>query len=294
MIYGRNAGSRIVDQLIIILLILIAMASIFPVLHVFAVSFSEKAAVSAAKISIWPVGFNLHAYQALLLEKAFFVSFGVSIKRVLLGAAIQFLLTVLMAYPLSKEVRQFRARNYYMWLLVFCMLFSGGLIPWFITINSLGLIDTIWALVLPGAVPIFSVILLMNFFRGLPRELDEAGAMDGAGQWYLLFRVFVPLSLPALATVTLFSIVGHWNSFFDGLVLMGKPEHQPLQTYLNVMIVQQQLTNLSAEQLIEMSKISNKTLNAAKIVVSMLPIILLYPFLQRFFIHGIVLGSIKE
>lgn len=181
-----------------------------------------------------------------------------------------------------------------MWVVVFTMLFNGGLIPWYMTIRRLGIIDTIWALVLPGAVPVFNVILLMNFFRGIPRELGEAAVIDGAGKIYTLVRIYLPISVPALATLLLFSVVGHWNSFFDGLILMNKPKNYPLQTYIHQLVVRIDIQDIhDPETLKQLQAISNRTFNAAKIVVSMIPILIIYPFLQRFFISGIVLGSVK-
>lgn len=236
------------------------------------------------------------AYRAVIEDKMFFTAFLVSVKRVLLGGVIQFVITIMMAYPLSRESNVFRARNAYMWFIVFTMLFSGGLIPWYITIRDLGLLNTIWALVLPGAVPVFNVILLMNFFRGLPKELDDAANIDGAGPWRTMVQLYVPLSFPALATVTLFSIVGHWNAFFDGLILMNDPKNQPLQTYLNQIVVQFNTTNvnMTIEEIERLAKLSNQTVNSAKILVSMIPILIIYPLLQKYFVNGITLGSVKE
>ena len=176
------------------------------------------------------------------------------------------------------------------------MLFSGGLIPWYITIKSFGLIDTIWALVLPVAVPVFNVILLMNYFRGLPKELEESAGIDGAGAWQMLLKIFLPVSVPVLATITLFSVVGHWNSFFDGMILMNKKVNWPLQTYVQQLVVSlQSIMNVTdPEEQKRMLETSNKTFNAAKVFVSMIPILAIYPFLQRYFIGGIVLGSVKE
>lgn len=228
-------------------------------------------------------------------DKQFFISFGVSVKRVLLGGALQFIMTVLMAFPLSRSPRRFKGRNVYMWCLVIAMLFSGGLIPWYLTIRAVGLIDSIWALVLPGAVPVFNVILLMNFYRNLPKELDEAAMMDGAGPWSTLLRLYIPLGLPAIATVTLLSVVGHWNAFFDGLVLIHNQDKMPLQTYINTFLLQPaQLDNMDPEMMKTIMQTSDQGLNAAKVMVSMIPILMIYPFLQRYFIHGIVLGSVKE
>jgi putative aldouronate transport system permease protein len=214
----------------------------------------------------------------------------------LLGGAINFIITVLMAYPLSKSAKLFPGRNVYMWFVIFCMLFSGGLIPWYMTIYSLGMLDSIWALVLPTAVPVFNVILLMNFFRGIPKELEEAANMDGAGPWKILTVIFIPISLPALATVTLFSIVGHWNAFFDGMILMHHKENWPLQTYIQQLIISVNsiMNTTDPEEIKRLTNMSSQLLNSAKVMVSMVPILLIYPFLQKYFVSGIVLGAVKE
>ncbi|RAP73867.1 carbohydrate ABC transporter permease [Paenibacillus montanisoli] len=293
MIRGNN---RIVDAVIYCMLAVVAFFSMAPILNTLAISFSGKVAAMSGQVYFWPVDLNVSAYKQVLGDRDFFRSFGVSVERVLLGGAINFIITVLMAYPLAKSAKLFPGRNIYMWFIVFCMLFSGGLIPWYMTIHSLGLLDKIWALVLPTAVPVFNVILLMNFFKGIPKELEEAANMDGAGPWKTLFMVFVPVSLPALAAVTLFSIVGHWNAFFDGMILMQHKENWPLQTY-----IQQLIVNLSSimnttdpEEVKRLSNISSQLLNAAKVMVSMVPIMLIYPFLQKYFVSGIVLGAVKE
>ncbi|SDW48301.1 carbohydrate ABC transporter permease [Paenibacillus sp. CF384] len=296
MIYETTIKRRAEDAFVVGALLLIAAISVFPILHLFALSFSDSGAASAGKVTIFPVQFNLAAYKVVVDDHLFFKTFLNSLKRVGLGVAVQFLITVLMAYPLSRSVNQFGSRNIYMWFVVFTMLFSGGLVPWYMTIRDLHLLDSIWALVLPGAVPVFNVILLMNFFRNLPKELDDAMAIDGAGPWMGLVRMYIPLSLPAIATVTLFSMVGHWNAFFDGLILIHSEEKQPLQTYLNQIVVQMNLNsaNMTEDQLNTLMKLSNKTVNSAKIFISMLPLFIIYPFLQRYFIHGITLGSVKE
>ncbi|WP_256760859.1 carbohydrate ABC transporter permease [Cohnella sp. WQ 127256] len=278
-----------------VILGIISLLCLAPIWYTIAVSLSEKSAAAANAVTLLPVGFNWSSYEKLLEDQKFFTAFGVSLQRVALGGLLNFLMTVLMAYPLSREANKFRSRNVYMWILVFTMLFSAGLIPWYMVIQKLHLLDTMWALVLPGAVPVFNVILLMNFFRGIPKDLEEAAAMDGAGHLYMLFKIFIPISLPALATVTLFSIVGHWNSFFDGLILMNHSNNYPLQTYIQQLVVQiNDMSRMNPDEIKQIMQISSKTLNAAKIVISMIPILIVYPFLQRFFIHGIVLGSVKE
>lgn len=287
-------AARVSEGALLAIMLGISLLSLGPVWHTVAVSFSENAAAAGGLVKFWPRSFTLESYKKIMEEPHFLHSFYVSVKRVLLGGTVNFVLTVLMAYPLSRSGREFPRRNWYMWFLLFTMLFSGGIIPLYLTVKALGLFNSIWALVLPGAVPVFNVILLMNFFRNMPKELSEAGYMDGAGPWYMLLKVFLPLSLPALATVTLFSIVGHWNAFFDGMVFMRSVENYPLQTYIQQLVVQINMQEIDSTQLEFLQKVSEKTLNAAKIVVSMVPVLIVYPFLQKYFIHGIMLGSVKE
>lgn len=295
MIQSRTFGAQASRFLIILVLVLIACLSLAPIINTIMVSVSSSTAVNAGKVYFLPVDINFSSYIKILDDEKFWRAFLVSVERVALGGAINMLLTVLMAYPLSRTASQFRARNVYMWIIVFTMLFSGGIVPWYMVISKLGLINSIWALVLPGAVPVFNVILLMNFFKGIPKEMEEAAFIDGAGPLKILWHIFIPVSLPSLATITLFVIVGHWNNFFDGIVLINDSHKIPLQTYLQQLnLTRDQMQNLSVEQLQQYNKISNTTLNSAKILVSMIPILLIYPFLQRYLIHGIVLGSVKE
>jgi ABC-type glycerol-3-phosphate transport system permease component len=244
-------------------------------------------------VGLWPVGFNLNAYAYILGDEKFWRAFSVSVWRVAIGGALNFALAVLTAFPLSRSTRAFPERDLFMWLFVFGMILNVGIVPWYLTISSYGLIDNLWALVLPGAVPIWNVIILMNFFRNIPRELEEAARMDGAGPWQLLWSIYLPTSLPALATITLFSIVGHWNSFFDGLILMNNPDNYPLQTYIQQLVIADRPA-LHGGQARLLALLSNTTLNAAKLFVAMIPILLIYPFLQRYFIRGIMLGAVKE
>ncbi|MGG1880555.1 carbohydrate ABC transporter permease [Paenibacillus cisolokensis] len=295
MVKSQTIGARLANALILFTLAVIAFLSLAPMLNTIMISISSSTAVNAGQVYFFPVDLNFSSYVKILNDTKFWQAFTVSVERVVLGGAINMLLTVLMAYPLSRNVSQFRSRNVYMWIIIFTMLFSGGIVPWYMVISELNLINTIWALVLPGAVPVFNVILLMNFFRGIPKELEEAAFIDGAGLLRILRHIFLPVSLPSLATITLFVIVGHWNNFFDGIVLINDSDKIPLQTYLQQLsLTRDQMQNMTVEQLQQYNKVSNTTLNSAKILVSMIPIMLIYPFLQRYLIHGIVLGSVKE
>jgi len=274
-------------------LIVLSLLCVLPLVHVFAISLSSSELAAAGAVKLWPQGFNWSSYEFVLQKGEFFRAFFVSIQRVLLGTLVNMLLTILVAYPLSKESAHFSGRTAYAWYFVFTILFSGGLIPWYMTIKTTGIMDTLWALVLPGALPVFNAILLLNFFRGIPKALEEAAFVDGAGHMTTLWRIFVPLSKPALATITLFAVVGHWNAWFDGLILMNSPRHYPLQSYLQTVMVSFNPMNMNIEDIKKLSQISNRTLKAAQIFLAALPILLVYPFLQKYFVKGIVLGSVK-
>jgi ABC-type glycerol-3-phosphate transport system permease component len=294
VVEDRKPSAKVFDAINIVLLVGIGLLSLLPMWYTLCVSLSEKSAVAAGLVNIWPIGFNFKSYAQIVNDTKFFHSFWVSLQRVVLGGSLTFIVVVLMAYPLSKSSRDFRGRNVLMWILIFTMLFNGGLIPWYQTIRSLHLINSIWALVLGGSVPVFNVILVVNFFRSLPKELEEAALVDGAGPWRMLFKIYLPLAVPVLATITLFSVVYHWNEFFNGLVLTTRQERFPLQTYIQQMVVVINTTNMTEDQYKRMSELSNQTLNAAKIFIAMIPILLVYPFAQRYFISGIMLGSVKE
>jgi putative aldouronate transport system permease protein len=271
----------------------LALACLLPMINVLAVSFSSAASAQAGYVTFWPLNFTIQSYKYALGRPQFLTSMWVSIQRIVLGGALNMLLTILAAYPLSKDNSKFRLRTVYSWFFVVTMLVSGGLIPTFMVISSMGMMDTLWALIVPGALPVFNLILLIGFFRNLPVEMEEAAYIDGASHWRILWRIYVPCSAPAIATLTLFVLVGHWNSWFDGLLYMNKPEHYPLQSYLQTVIVQRDTTALSMEQYKDMALMSDRTIKASQVFMGAIPILLVYPFLQRYFVTGIVLGSVK-
>lgn len=279
-----------------LLLTMITLLGIIPFIHLAAISLSSNTAAMAGEVSLWPVGFNFDAYRYLGQKVEFFRSLGVSVERVVLGTAINMLLVFITAYPLSKSNDQFKFRTPYVWFFAVTMFFSGGLIPSYIIVKNTGLIDSIWALILPGALSVWNMVLMLNFFRGIPRELDEAATIDGAGQWRVLWRIYLPVSLPSIATIGLFTIVGHWNAWFDGILYLNSPAKYPLQTYLStlIMAINSQMTSISIEQIKAMENLSEKTLRTAQIFMGALPIMVVYPFLQKYFVKGITVGSVKE
>lgn len=293
MVEDRGWGSRFFDTFNHAFLILFGFLCLLPLIHIFSVSLSNRAASAGGFVTLWPIGFTFANYQKIFESGAIYRAFIVSLERTTMGTALNLLLTVLTAYPLSKAAASFKGRNIFMWFFVFAMLFSGGLIPWYLVIRKLGLLNKIWALILPGALPIWNVILTMNFFRDVPKELEEAAIIDGASHWRILFNVFIPISVPALATMTLFSAVGHWNAWFDGMILMTKNVMYPLQTFLRTVIVSTDLGSVLSIRVEDLYELSDRSAKAATIFISTIPILLVYPFVQRYFIVGIRLGAVK-
>jgi putative aldouronate transport system permease protein len=273
----------------------LAIICIVPIWTMFCYSISSAAAVSSKLVGFWPVDITAAAYQRVMQNARFWRSILVTGRRILFGLPLSMLLIVLAAYPLSKSETGFKARRVYVWVFIFAMLFSGGLIPGYILIIRLRLIDTLGALILPGAVPIFNVVLMMNFFRSIPAEIEDAALIDGAGQWKILWMIILPLSVPVLATICLFVLLGHWNSWFDGLIYMNSPEKYPLQSYLQTIIMDptKMLQSINLDELRLRLKVNNETLRAAQIFISMIPVLCVYPFMQRYFTTGIVMGSVK-
>jgi ABC-type glycerol-3-phosphate transport system permease component len=294
MVKDNTLESRLIDIFVTVVLVVLALSTILPLWYTLCLSLSDKSAAAAGLVGLWPVGFNLTSYKSILGDANFFHAFWNSLQRVALGTAAELVATLLIAYPLSKSERQFPPRNIVMWFLVFVWLFSGGLIPWYQTMKSIDMINNIWGLVLGNSLPIFNVIVAVNFFRNLPKEIEEAALIDGAGPWQIFLQIFLPLSKPMIATIALFSMVYHWNEFFNGLVLSTRQAYYPLQTYIQQMIVVIDTTYMTQDQLQMLNEISNQTLNAAKIFIAMIPILLIYPLLQRYFITGFTLGSVKE
>ena len=295
MVESKRPVDRFVDGLIYFVIAFSALLCLIPLLNTLALSFSSSVMAGSGTVTFWPKQFTTAAYEAIVGEKQFFRAFGISVRRVILGGGINFIMMVLAAFPLSHSERHFRGRNIYMYVLIFTMLFSGGLIPTYMVVSRLGLLNSIWALVLPGAVPVWNCILLMNFFRSLPEEMEEAAIIDGAVPFQIMVRIYLPVSLPSLATVMLFSIVGHWNEFFSGLIYMNHSNNYPLATYISTIVDTAKDLNLitDPEEIERLMKVSERNMSSAKIFVSMIPILVVYPFLQKYFVKGIVLGSVK-
>ncbi len=277
---------------IYLIMTLFALTCILPMLNILAVSLSDKATVMGGLVNFWPKNFNFESYKYVLSQKSFWNSFLIAIYRVVLGCGINFILTVLTAYPLSKSNREFKIRTAWTWFMFITTIVSGGLIPYYILIyNVLHINNKIWALVLPTALPVFNVVLLLNFFRTIPKELTESAQLDGASHFIILFAIYIPVSIAPIMTVTLFTVLSHWNSWFDGMIYMDNVTKYPLASYLQRIIIQQDDSFL--QQIAGINNVSGETTRAAQIFVAILPILLIYPFMQKYFEKGILVWSVK-
>jgi putative aldouronate transport system permease protein len=293
MIEGRNVTYRIVDVMIWFALIALALSTLLPFVHVAAKSVSWAPAVESNQVGLWPIGFTMANYIYLWGDQLFKGAFAISIARVLTGVTLQVLIAMLTGYALSRDKLNLPGLGAVKGLMLFSMLFSGGLIPVFLAYKTLGLLNHFAVLILPGAFNVFFAVLVANYFRGLPIELSESAFLDGASHFDVLFRIYMPLSLPSLATIALFSAVNHWNAWFDGIIFLRQTESWPLQSYLYSKVtsaIMLQTRQYDPELLRSMTPLA---LRAALIVMGAIPIMLVYPFLQRYFVHGLTLGALK-
>lgn len=293
IIMGNSPSRKVFVVINYIICTLLTITSMFPVIHILAMALSSSKAVEAGMVRVWPVEFTLYNFNYILENSKFYTSFMVSVLRVVIAVPISLLCSVLVAFPLSKEVSAFKYRNIYAWFFIITMVFNAGMIPTYMIVRNTGIYNTIWALILPGAVSIFNTLILMNFFRGLPKELEESAYIDGAGSLTILFKIYMPLSKAALATITLFIFVNNWNSWFDGLIYISKAKLYPLQTYLQTILTIPELNKMTMEEIMRMGMISRRAINAAQIVVATIPILIVYPFLQKYYAKGLVIGSVK-
>lgn len=296
---SKSSPSRKVFLVInYIVLTFLGLICLLPFINLLAISFSNKTAVAANAVTFWPIGFNTAAYSFIMSSSQFLRALWISVQRTVLGVALNLILIVFTAYPLSKSKQEFPLRNVFSWFFVVTILFSGGLIPSYMVVKYTGILNTIWALILPGALNVFNMLVVMNYMRSLPHELEEAAYIDGAGHFQTLFRVILPVCTPTLAAVTLFSFVGHWNSWYDGMIYMKTVDKYPLQTYLQTIVINPEAffrnaTNVSQELGNFINLANARTTNAAQLFLATIPILCIYPFLQKYFTTGLVMGSVK-
>lgn len=293
--HRTTRGQRIFNIFNYCFIILICLTCLLPLMNTLAISFSSPSFVATGKVYLVPKGFTTMAYEFAINNGKFFRAFGVSVLRCLLGVSINLFMMVTTAYPLSKNTTRFGARNFYMVFYVITMLFGGGLIPYYILVTQLGLLNSIWALVLPLACPVYNMVILMNFMRGLPPEIEEAAMIDGAGHFRILGSILLPVLKPALATVGLFVFVYHWNDWFTGVLFMKDPNNYPLQTYLQTLLTsfRDMLRQSGSDYYTLLTRMNEQTGRAAQLFLGLVPTLIVYPFLQKYFTKGLVMGSVK-
>ena len=290
MVRDRSVSAKVFEAVVHIVMVCVVLLTLLPVIHVISISFSSAAAISRGDVGLWPVEFSVSAYTAIFKSGNVPRSFLNSVYYTALGTAINMLLTTMMAYPLSRTYLTFR--KFYNVLVLITMFFSGGLIPTFLTVKSLGLYNTVWAIVLPGAISTWNLIIMRTIFMGLPAELEESAQLDGANDFTIFARIILPLSKASIATIALFYGVGHWNNWFSGMIYFKNSKSYPLQTILRSIVINSEVSDeITVDEVI--NSISAEGIKYSTLVVSMVPMMAVYPFIQKYFVKGVMIGSLK-
>ncbi|MDF2924493.1 MAG: transporter permease [Paenibacillaceae bacterium] len=283
----RSVSDRIFDSFLYLILVVVGLSSVIPIIYVLSISLTPYTEVlKHGGFVLFPKSITFDAYRQLFsnsqIPRAFFVTIFVTV----VGTAINMILTVLLAYPLSRK--KLRGRSFLLMVIIFTMLFNGGIIPTYLVVKGTGLTNTLWAMMLPTAVWTFNVLILKNFYESLPEELFESARIDGAGEWRVLMGIVLPLSIPSMLTVGLFYTVGHWNDFFQAILYITDTTLHPLQVLVRNLLLESQNTNQQSEVVLPTA-----TLQMAAVVSASLPIIAVYPFVQKHFTKGVLVGAIK-
>ncbi|WP_198947089.1 carbohydrate ABC transporter permease [Marispirochaeta aestuarii] len=285
----KHRGLEVFPAINGIILALAAFLCFLPFYYVFTISLSEATQVREGVISLLPQGFSLEAYQTIFRQAAFFNAFRTTVIRTVLGTAVNLALQATFGYALSRSY--LKGRKIMLIMVVFTILFNPGIIPNYLIVRYTGLIDTIWALIIPNAINSFNVLVLVSFFASIPDSIEESAKMDGANDIIIFWKLMIPLSLPAIATISLFISVFHWNSLMDGIMYINKSTLKPLQVYLMDLVMRTQTEGLTGGE--SDTELTTITIQTAAIFAGTLPILLIYPFVQRYFMKGIMLGAIK-
>lgn len=280
------------DVVLVILMILLSAIFIYPLLNMLALSFSDSQELKSLPVYLMPKGFSLESYKALLNDSRTILYYWNTIQYAAVGTVIMLLTTSLMAYPLS--IPSMRGRKLVSILLTITMFFGGGLIPYYVTIMQLGMIDSFWVMVIPGAISAYNVIVFKTFFMSIPESLRESAGLDGAGHFRILFQIILPLSKAVIATFALFSIVGYWNDYMTALLYLRDDTKYPIQLLMRRLLVLMDYKDAYTAQLLkDYRAISSRTTKAAATIITVVPVLCVYPFMQKHFAKGVLVGSIK-
>jgi len=291
---SRRTGSIVPDIFLYTGLFIGMLLIVFPFYNIIIISFARYEDVASVPFYIIPTGFSLHNYEHIFHDNKILSAMGISFFNVVVGSIMNLTMTVFAAYALSRKNLPFRKGMFY--FIIITMFFSGGLIPWYMVIRDLGLINNIFAMTVPGMIGTFNVILMRNFFESVPPALEESARIDGAGEFTIMTRIYLPLSKPIIATVTLFNIVFFWNDWWFGQLFIHDDSLVPLSLLLRRAIIESstQLSDLAEKFRASYRPVQSRSIQAAAIMVSIVPIMIVYPFLQRYFTKGIMLGAVKE
>lgn len=293
MLHKRSLGEWIFSSVNTCFMILLCFVTLYPFLYVLFASLSDPTEMARFRgMLFYPKGFNLEAYKAVMDNPMILTGYRNTIFYVVGGTAINLFMTTLGAYALSRRNVYFS--NSIMFMIVITMVFNGGLIPSFLLVNSLGMLDTPWALLLPGAVSSFNLIIMRTAFQAVPVSLEESARIDGANDWTIMSRIIVPLSMPVIAVMILWYAVGHWNSYFSALIYLRDRELFPLQLVLREILISNSTDSMTTDAAASDRLDIGITIKYATIIISTLPILCLYPFLQKYFVHGVLIGALKE
>jgi putative aldouronate transport system permease protein len=291
---NRRDGGAVFDFLNYALLLLLCISILYPLYYMLIVSISDGNAVTRGDVSLFPISPSLQTYKVILSDPQILTAYKNTLLYTITGTIICVSMTALCAYPLSRS--KFYGRKVFTALVLFTMFFEGGIIPNFLIVNSLGMINTIWAIILPPAISVWYMIIMRTFFQQIPNELHESGYMDGANDLQIFVRIILPLSVPLLATMILFYSVWHWNSFFPSLLYLNEKIKYPVQIIMRNMVIQGSLMDTqsaaSAANL-DGANITGQNIKYAVIFITILPILVVYPFIQKYFVKGMMVGSLK-
>ncbi|GGP06856.1 carbohydrate ABC transporter permease [Oceanobacillus neutriphilus] len=295
---SETMTDKIIKILIYVFLGFATLIVLYPLVYIISASISDPADVNSGKMWLFPKGITFEGYRIIFENGAIWKGYLNTVFYTVLGTTINLAVTIPAAYALSRK--DFAGRNLFMAMFVITMFFSGGLIPTYLVVKSLGLIDTIWAMVLPNAAAVWNIVIARVFFQStIPKELEEAAIIDGASNFKMFFKIILPLSMPIIAVMGLFYGVGHWNGYFNALIYLSDKELFPLQLVLREILVLQEMASQNTDVTGSMAEAMHSKQQLAAVIkygvmiVSTLPIIIIYPFLQRFFVKGVMIGSLK-
>jgi len=288
-----SIGEQIFYVVNYVILALFAFVTIFPLLHILALSLSSSNEIISRNVFLLPKGFTTESYRNIINDGRIILGLKNTVVITVVGTFLNMAATIMCAYPLSKK--RLAGRGIFMGLIVFTMLFSGGLIPSFILVKFFGIMDSYWALWLPGLISVYNMIVLRTFFMGIPESLEEAAQIDGANDIYILVRIILPLSLPGIATLSLFYAVGWWNEYFSNMIYITSTGKASMALILMQMVqtVSDSMMQSGEGALAQQKRIVAESVKAASFVVAVVPILCVYPFLQKYFVKGVMIGSIK-